>query len=210
MVLLFVVYCLPCSPNREHLKGRSQAVFILVFLAPPTVPGPGRCHISALCLRPGLRTVVLLIPPARRALVQPEKESALPSKFGIWGLLALEPKKTQGVGNLSAVGTGSPQRGLWGPPALGRRHLGSHLEARAGVRGRSMQRATAHAVSRAVPDGGGLAGFRGSKVHRRIHNGALTCLELGSLEELGTEGRGPSLVLDCVHAPAEQAGFQAA
>ena len=64
MVLLLVVYCLPCSLNREHLKGRSQAVFIFVFLAPPVVPGRRRCHISALCLRPGLMTVILFIPPA--------------------------------------------------------------------------------------------------------------------------------------------------
>lgn len=64
MVLLLVVYCLSCSLNREHLKGMNQALFIFVFLAPRMVPGPGRCHISALCLQPALMSVILFIPPA--------------------------------------------------------------------------------------------------------------------------------------------------
>lgn len=88
MLLLLVVYCLSCSLTHEHLKGMNQAVFIFVFLAPRAVPGPGRCHISALCLQSSLMTVILFIPPAQRALFQPEKETCFHPSLALRGLLA--------------------------------------------------------------------------------------------------------------------------
>lgn len=61
MVLLRVVYRLSCSLNRERLKGTNQALFIFVFLALCTAPGPGRCCVSALSLQSGLVSVISLI-----------------------------------------------------------------------------------------------------------------------------------------------------
>lgn len=97
--LSLVVCCLSCSLHREHLKGMNQGLFIFVFLALCTVPGRGRCHVRAPRLQVWSHVSYFSIPPARRALFQPEKEKEcfLPSG-PLWAVGSGKPQKTEGMG----------------------------------------------------------------------------------------------------------------
>lgn len=104
--LPFVVCCLSCSLPSEHLKGTIQGLFIFVFLAPRAVPGRAGCHIRAPHLRVWSHVSYFSIPPARRALFQPEeeKECFLPSLVP-FGLLAQEgPKRPRSWGKPVSCG----------------------------------------------------------------------------------------------------------
>lgn len=114
ILLSLVVYCLPCFPNCEHLKGMNQALFIFVLLARHIAPGPGRCYLHAPCLQSGLTSIIFFIPPALRALFQPEKEKS--ASIHAWSSLSCWPRKpkTRGMGNLSAVGSWHSSTGTSG------------------------------------------------------------------------------------------------
>lgn len=128
-----------------------QAFFTFEFLEPTWT---GRCRVSAPCLQSGLVAVIFsyLLPEGRCSSLK-KKEHFHPSLvlFGLW---ARKPEKTQAVGNVSCGALAPLGRGPGDHPPSAGGPLASHLEALPHTE------AAAYAVSRAVPDGRGLAAFR--------------------------------------------------
>lgn len=131
MLALISCLCLSCPLN---LKGTNQALFISVFLAPPTVPGPGQCHISAPCLQSDLISASFFIRPARRTLFQPEKikECLHPSLVPLGAAGPESPRRPRAWGARQLWGLALLGRGLADQPPSAGGHLGSHLEASRG------------------------------------------------------------------------------
>lgn len=148
-------------------------------------------------------TVILFIPSACRALFQPEKETALPSKLVLRGLLAQEAQEHPGHGEPVSCEDRQTSAGLWGPPFLGVGE-GAFRISFGGTRRVTSCRGPQHmlCLRRCQMVGIWLGSlclcepadpFSGSKMQKRIYNGFLKCLELGSCEELGREGPRPCL-----------------